>query len=265
MAESVPAPIVAEAPAGEHAVGPIVFILGSPRSGTSITYYAMREVFGLVGRGEGHVMPVFQRIVHEHFRHATRFQGEGDGTLAKCLDVQGFRAFIAGYVRDFYTRHYGASGWVDKTPGAEALSGGPLIRTAFPSARLIVTRRTGIEVIQSYRRKFSAGFEDSCRAWALCMNALTRLREMGIPFLEVDQFDFTNGPAAVAEAMAAHLGQPERGAALGAFLAERRTDQISEHDWRRRLTLADVDWSAGERAFFEQSCGEAMRAFDYPM
>lgn len=244
---------------------PIVFVLGSPRSGTSITYYAMREVFGLTGRGEGHVMPVFQRILHEHYRHAVRFHANGQGTLAQSLDVAAFRAHVALYIRAFYEKHYGPDGWVDKTPGAEAILGGPLIRTAFPDARIIVTRRTGIEVIQSYRRKFDAGFEDSCRAWSQCMTSIMRLREMRVPILEVDQYDFTNHPAEVGEAIATHLGQPARATALGEFLGERRAEQSSHHDWTRRLTLADVDWSDAERAAFLQICGDTMDQFDYPM
>jgi hypothetical protein len=54
-----------------------VFVIGSPRSGTSITYYAMREVFDLPGRGESHVIPVFQRVIHTFFRYAQDFAGSG--------------------------------------------------------------------------------------------------------------------------------------------------------------------------------------------
>lgn len=242
----------------------VVFILGSPRSGTSITYYAMREIFGLPGKGEGHVLPIFQRMLHEHWKYAQEFAVR-DGTLAQHLDHAAFRAQIIEYVRGFYASRYPGGGFVDKTPGAEAILGAPLIRAAFPTARILVTRRTGIEVVQSYRRKFAAGFADAARAWAACMTAMQRTREAKVETLELDQFDYTNAPREVAAEIAAHLGQPERAAPLATFLAERRTDQMSGHDWRQRLTLADIDWSVEERAVFEELCGPAMRAFGYPM
>lgn len=248
----------------EQAAFPTVFVLGSPRSGTSITYYAMREVFGLPGKGEGHVLPVFQRVLHEHWKYAQDFAPR-DGTLAQHLDHGGFRANIIEFVRAFYAARYPAGGFVDKTPGAEAILGAPLIRAAFPSARILLTRRTGIEVVQSYRRKFAAGFGDACRAWAACMTALQRTREAKVELLELDQFDYTNAPREAAAEIAAHLGSPDRAAALAGFLAERRTDQMSGHDWRRRLTLDEVDWSLDERRLFEDLCGPAMRAFGYPM
>lgn len=246
----------------DTAAPPVVFILGSPRSGTSITYYAMREIFGLPGRGEGHVLPIFQRVLHEHWKYAQDF-AKRDGTLAQSLDHTTFRAGIIEYLRGFYAARYPGGGFVDKTPGAEAILGAPLIRATFPGARILLTRRTGIEVVQSYRRKFDAGFADACRSWAACMTALQRTREAKVEILELDQFDYTNAPREVAAEIAAFLGQPDRAAPFATFLAERRTDQISGHDWRQRLTLADVDWSGEERQVFEEMCGPAMRAFGY--
>ena len=37
-----------------------VFIVGAPRSGTSILFYAMSKVLLLPGFGESHVMPLFR-------------------------------------------------------------------------------------------------------------------------------------------------------------------------------------------------------------
>lgn len=242
----------------------IVFVLGSPRSGTSITYYAMREVFGLPGKGEGHVLPVYQRMLHEHRRYVAEFATRG-GTLAQALDHASLRVTLIEHLRAFFAAQYPDGTFVDKTPGAEAILGAPLIRAAFPTARILLTRRTGIEVVQSYRRKFDAAFADACKAWAACMTALQRTREAKVEALELDQFDYTNAPDAVAAEIATHLGRPEAAGPLAMFLAARRTDQLSGHDWRRRLTLAETDWSAEDRAVFEQHCGPAMQAFGYPM
>jgi hypothetical protein len=41
-----------------------VFIIGAPRSGTSVVLEAMRRVCELPGHGESHVMPLVQRLIY---------------------------------------------------------------------------------------------------------------------------------------------------------------------------------------------------------
>src|SRR4030088_1094132 len=147
-----------------------VFILGSARSGTSITYYAMHEILGLPGTGESHVIPIFQRIIHSFYTHQQSFQDPE--VLAQRLNTADFRRYILDYIRTFYQSAYPTSCWVDKTPGDEAIFGAPLIRQAFPLAKLICTKRSGVEVVESFRAKFSAPFETACHAWAGAMSAL---------------------------------------------------------------------------------------------
>src|SRR5689334_17947833 len=149
-----------------------VFILGCARSGTSITYYAMRDIFGLPGAGESHVMPIFQRVLRDFGAYQRDFAAKDPRLLAASLAPREFRRHIIEYIRQFYVEKYPQGSWVDKTPGAEALVGAPLIRETFPSAKVICTKRNGIEVVQSFRVKFSAEFSAACQAWSLSMNAL---------------------------------------------------------------------------------------------
>jgi Sulfotransferase family len=241
-----------------------VFILGAPRSGTSIMFLCMRKVFGLPGRGESHVMPVFHRMLKEMDQHKERLKRHPNA-LANELDPAAFRESLAAFLRGFYGRHYPDGSWVDKTPGAENILAAEVIKHAFPAARLVVTKRTGIEMVQSYRSKFNAGMEAACRSWAGAMQALLWAQEHARDLLVIDQHDLTNSPQAVAEALCAHLGQPGRADELARFFLETRTEQRSSHDWRKRLTLADVDWSAQDRAIFLEHCAEPMRRLGYSM
>ena len=50
-----------------------------------------------------------------------------------------FRDYVIRYMRDFYAKTFPAGAFADKTPGAEAIAGAPLIRLAFPEARIILT------------------------------------------------------------------------------------------------------------------------------
>lgn len=238
-----------------------VFILGPARSGTSIMYYAMREVFELAGRGEGHVFPIFQRLIHEFYQYSQQFSSTS-GTLASSLDTKSMRKASSEYIRSFYQQIYQTEDWVDKTPGAEALGGVSLIQEVFPDARIIMMRRTGVEVVQSYISKFSASFEDACHAWTRCMIASEKARKQ-VGILEIDQFDLTNSPDAAAARIVEFLGRDSRKAILSDYLGKRRTDTHSTHDWSQRLTMNDVEWSDFEKELFVKICGEQMRLLGY--
>ncbi len=239
-----------------------VFILGSPRSGTSITYYAMREVVGLRGRGESHVMPVFQRMLHQFYTYTMDFR-KHPGVLAGDLDVRLLRESFHDYLRAFYATAYGGHGFVDKTPGAEAIRGCDLIYGAFPAAKVLLLQRNGIEVVNSFRSKFGASFENACQSWVHVVDAAQQMTAARPELLVVDQFDLTNRPQAASAAIADYLGRPDLASRLAAFFAERRVEQQSEHDWTRRLTLADTTWTDDQKAYFTEVCGQSMASLGY--
>lgn len=241
-----------------------VFILGPARSGTSAMFYAMQKVFGLDGEGESHIMPGFQRVVYTFARYAEGFRG-AEGVMANRLDQRGFRKLVVEHVRTVYGEIFPGGRFVDKTPGAEAIAGVPLIRECFPAARIIVMRRSGIEVVQSHVKKFSAGVEESCRAWAASMQAIRQIQRTNSDILELEQRDLANAPGAVSAQVAAYLDHSEKMGELGAFFEANKTDSVSEHAWGTRLLLADVPWTDQERATFQEVCGAHMEEFGYPM
>jgi hypothetical protein len=256
--------LAGQAPSTDEDGGLKVFILGSPRSGTSITYHAMREVFALPGRGESHVIPVFQRILHLFYNYALEFSAM-DGVLARNLDTASFKRFLAGYVREFYGQQYEGGCWVDKTPGAEAILGAELVAQVFPNAKFLLLRRNGIEIVQSAQKKFDMSFSDACRGWATCMEAAESLRARRLDLLELDQFELTNTPEESAARIAAFLACPDKEAELAAFFRDQRVDKTSDHDWTRRVTLDDVDWNKAQKVEFLDLCGEAMLRAGYPL
>jgi hypothetical protein len=224
----------------------------------------MQGILGLPGDGESHVVPGFQRVVFTFARYCEQFHTAG-GVLARHLDPDEFRCHVIGYLREFYQRTYEGNSFVDKTPGAEAIAGVPLIREAFPDARILVTRRTGVEVVQSHVKKFRVEFADACRAWSASMEALRCVRLSSTGFLEVEQHDLANAPGAAATQIAACLGLPEKAGDLADYFAANVTDRYSDHDWSRRLLLSDVPWTWEEKFIFKDICGKQMDDFGYPM
>ncbi len=239
-----------------------IFILGCARSGTSVVYRAVRHVLGLPGEGESHVLPIFVRLMHEYKLYVDQFKGR-EGLLAANLELRTFRTALVNYIRDFYAREYPEGSWVDKTPGPEGTIGVTFIVEAFPEARIIATKRNGIEVVESFRRKFSASFEDACQAWTASMAALEQILIFCPSILCVDQFDLANAPERMGPVIANHFLRPDLGGALSAFFADNREDRQSSHEWGRRITPEVAGWTSAENEIFDRICGDLMRASGY--
>ncbi len=242
-----------------------IFVLGAARSGTSALFTALSTVFGLPGYGESHVIPAFQRMIHQLRQYVEIFDSNPEDIMIKHMGAAPVEALLFGYVRELYRDTYKGSGFVDKTPTGEAIYGAPLIESIFPEAYLVATRRNGIEVVQSFRLKFSTDFADACLAWSEAMSGILHARARCQNLIEIDQFDMANQPERTGRRIAAWLGFPEHGAALGQFFARERIEKSSTHDWSRRLTLADVDWTPAEKATFTRICGRMMEQFEYTM
>jgi hypothetical protein len=224
----------------------------------------MKDVMGLGGYGESHVFPVFQRMISDYYKYTKNFSGNKEVT-AHHLDVGSFKAALFKYVNDMYTNVHKGSSWVDKTPGGEAIQGVPVILEAFPSAKIILPRRTGTETVTSIVKKFSVPFADACTIWDVAAKESIALRKLGLDVLELDQFDMTNKPEEVGEKLASYIGYPDKSAQMARFFAGKRTDQLSSHDWTRRTTLRDTDWSESDKRKFVNICGQSMYSLGYPL
>src|SRR5690242_12215428 len=212
----------------------------------------MREICRLPGRGESHVFPVFYRMIEQFRAYQANFEKNHARALAASLDPQKFRQLIVEHARSFYAAEYPEGRWVDKTPGAEAILAVPLVLDAFPAAKLICTRRSGVEVVQSFRTKFATGFQAACSAWARSMQALLSVRQLCPNLLEIDQHDIANSAGEVGQRLAKHLDLPQINERLAKFFATRRTDQLSAHDWQSRLTMQHAGLNTSECEFFKK-------------
>jgi hypothetical protein len=243
--------------------GTKVFIAGAPRSGTSILVFALKEVFGLPGFGESHVMPAFQRMVHQLRAYTNGFTSISDPVMLKKLNRSALERHLFEYIRQFYRDNFPEGSWIDKTPSGEAVFGLPLIESVFPDARLIATKRNGIEVVTSHVKKFNSSFDDACLNWVNAMKGLVHARQGCHHLLEVDQYDFLNAPEEVSQRIAIHLNAGDRAEELANYFANHRVEQSSVLGPKKRARLADTNWSDDERKLFKHRCGSMMKAFGY--
>jgi hypothetical protein len=243
---------------------PQVFIVGAPRSGTSLLLHAVKDVFGLPGSGESHVIPLFQRLIHWERTYVDQLSKGPEGLLIRQFPARELEEVICDFARKFYATQYPKGGWVDKTPTGEAVHGIALIKRIFPQCRVIATKRNGIEVVMSHAKKFGVGIEESCQSWVAAMQGLSRYGS-DPNVLIVDQFDFVMNSEEVAGDICAHLGFPEKKDELALYLKEKRVQSFTERDWTKRLTLDETGWTKKEQDVFADKCGDLMVKLGYSL
>jgi hypothetical protein len=238
--------------------------MGPPRSGTSVTFYAMRDVFRLPGYGESHVFPIFSKMLHDYWIYSQSFSKKPE-ILASRLDTDLWQATLIEYVRKFYAAQFPGGNWVDKTPGAEAVMSTSLVLAAFPEARIILMARSGIDTVQSIRVKFTSQFREACLSWLTSMEAMVRVIAKHATALKVDQFDLASQPDDTAARIAAHLGRDAHAERLAEYLKTHQPERSSKAGLDSRRTLAAMDWSDDEKRVFSELCGDMMRKLGYPL
>jgi hypothetical protein len=240
-----------------------VFVLGSERSGTSITAACLRRVYGLAGRGESHVVTAFVEMLETLSRHKAR-KSRRPNLLVNQLDPALVEAKLAEAISAFYAGAFPRGRFVDKTPGVAVAEQARLILKAFPDARVVVTRRTGVEVVDSYARKFEVSIEAASRAWAAAAESIAEVEADVAGALVVEHFDLTNDADAVGAALSAHMGEGDRAAEIAQFFRTQELQATSTASRLSRRTLAEVDWAAADKAAFTAVCGPMMARFGYP-
>lgn len=242
-----------------------VFIVGAPRSGTSILLRAAKDVIRLpsIG-GESHAMPVFHRAIQVVRAELGKFEKKEQKLLVKEISLPRFEDHIKNYIREFYSAAYPAGRWVDKTPSGIAVAGLPIIESTFPDAKLVMIKRNGIEVVSSHLKKFKgSSFKGACTNWFRTMEYLLQARKHCQNLLEIDQYDLQNATEQVSQQLATHLQLPHMTEPLAKFFLSQRVQSSSTHDPKKRLKLQDMEWSPEEMKLFKEDCGPMMEKFGY--
>ncbi|MFN4241725.1 MAG: sulfotransferase family protein [Tepidisphaerales bacterium] len=261
-----------------------VFILGSPRSGTSTLAHVFSEHFGYRGYPEGHVLNLLHRLaadIRTHFvAHGIYEQSRATAaadlseryrlatTTAQAVGMHELTDAVVELFRRQLRVALGPS-WFDKTPGQEAILGADLMRPVYPHARYIFLIRDPVSNIESRMRKFpQVPFHEHCQAWVECANAWLALRAELQPgqYLELRTHELSTEPqrvyASLLELIREHpLGQAAASKPpLTRFLTLERT---SSDDPGAVRSLDDVTWTDAQRQTFLAICSGVMDTFGF--
>ncbi len=238
-----------------------VFILGSPRSGTSELGATLARVFKLRWLGELHAAHIFAEPA-ARLRSSTAFGAE----LKRFLAERHFADAMLVQTRLLYYGVHRSASFLDKTPGVPMIRSAPFLARCFPDAKFIYLRRNGIANMCSRMVKFGAAnfdFRGHCHDWSDCLNDWAKVREYLPHHLELRQEDMEASPDAVAASIAAYLEAPERAQDIADSLGGNALERTGAG--AGRYLLEHTGWNAEQTAMFQKICGATMTRFGYPM
>jgi hypothetical protein len=233
-----------------------LFLMGSPRSGTSQLGSTLTQVLGLPWLGEGHGAPLFASAAD-----ALTGDKAAENGLVRHLARENFRQIAVQAARSAYFYMHGSASFVDKTPGVKMIAAAPFLVECFPDSYFIFLRRNPVANIRSRIVKFGGEFEEHCRDWAAAMNEWLRVRAMLPHYVEIQQEDMLETPERVARVLADYIGVPESAERICESLKTEHLEQTGAG--AGKTDTLNAGWTTEQVRAFERICGPAMRAFGY--
>lgn len=246
---------------------PAVFIVGSPRSGTTIVGNSIRKTLcSSEGYGESHVLPlsstINQAIVDYHKKSgASRIPEMMLNHVNPHLLSEQMLAVLKSQFMNLTEDEW----IVDKTPGGPMIRNLPFIQRLWPDARIVFVKRRGIENVASRLRKFpQVDFESHCKQWKNCMNAWLGVRENLYHTLEIDQYDVQTQPLEAAARLSEFLDlTATQRNYLGERFSEDRPEKTGTSTSATALDFEQLDWSDSEKNLFREHCANDLQKWGY--
>jgi hypothetical protein len=210
-----------------------VFIVGSPRSGTSVLVIALTRA-GYQGYHEGNFLPLMMSVGDMVDRYFAGAGKKNPKVLAAHVDPALLKSRLQDVFRTVTQELNTGPYWFDKSGNHEMIRAVPILRRLWPESVFIFAKRRGIENLVSRTKKFpTRDFEYHCVDWAKNMSTWREVRAQ-LPndtYAEVDQRDL-RAAATGARAGADHRQDVPVRAAAGNCKRQRRADLLTR---QRRL------------------------------
>ncbi len=234
-----------------------LFILGSPRSGTSTLQYSLKHYFGFEGDTEGHITNLTYKLIRAAAEHYNDYSSgicfEGANTISKVGKAR-LEDTITSALLSLIAPATGRR-WCDKTPGFEAILLAPRILKALPQAKFMHIIRNGADNVASRMRKFPGiPFETHCFQWTQDNIAWLRVKEE-LPrkaFIEF-RFDELENPPLMLQKIANFLG---------AELCQEPPEVLPIIEQTTGLGHPEF-WTTKRQNLFNSICYETMKAFNF--
>jgi hypothetical protein len=258
-----------------------VFIVGSPRSGTSALVSVLSAV-GYNGFLEGNFLTLLHHIEFSVDRYFDWFPETDPDVMLANIDKRDLKRRLFETFRTMVNDLNPKDPWFDKTGTPEMTAAIPIVRELWPGSVFVFAKRRGIENVLSRLKKFpSESFEYHCADWARNMAVWRHIRQQLPPgcFIEVEQRDMIQQPERTARSLCEFLQVDESAvrpqAAFGGatttlrvagyVMATQRPQETAEGSASKTVSLAESGWTVEQTETFLEHCETEMKEFGYTM
>jgi hypothetical protein len=244
-----------------------VFILGPARSGTSAVAMALLKSGQYEGLGEGHLLPLALRLIHQcHLYYDERSGAASGQTLLGGVPIACFERLVRRGFVQLMRSTYRSGYWIDKTPTAEMVYAAPLLAEIWQNGRFILLKRRLIENLMSRVRKFP---HESTRRhyvdWAAVMEAWLEVRpRLERVSFEVESLELATNPREMGAKIAKFVGLSSSEAADKLI----RSLSVDRPEWTDAKfgtvhSLEHLGLSEAELHDMKQICAPVMSSYGY--
>jgi hypothetical protein len=183
----------------EVAIKPI-FVVGSPRAGTTAVGNALREAVGAKNYGEHHFLFLAKKLKDTVTEYFKKYHTRNDkGTFINDMSPALVQLKMSQQIKELYASWQPGQYFVDKTPGRNMLKSIPNIQRIWPEAKYVFCKRRAYENVKSRLVKFPhLTAEQHAKQWVEVMQSWREIRQK-LPegsYIEVDQHDLRGEEAA---------------------------------------------------------------------
>ncbi len=241
-----------------------VFIIGSPRSGTSILHWSLLKHPAFWGSEESDFLIPLVNALRHSYDFGTRF-GDHAWLVKERVDFDEFSAAIGKGIDTLFASRAGGRRWVDQTP-AYTLIAEDLARM-FPAARFLYIVRDGRKVVESMRRMWQWDTEQAARQWVKHNTAALNLEAAHPRRVKRIYYEkLITDPSDQLSKIFAFLGVDDYPAAKNLIVKKQPINATpgceGESRWEK-LKIRPAEWPAEERDIFQREAGEVMHLLGY--
>jgi len=243
-----------------------IFIVGSPRSGTSALAKALLNI-GYKGYHEGNFLPLLSILDRAVDRHMEVNGKPHPFVLAAQVDRNYLKDRIADIFKEIADKLNPSPLWFDKSGNVDMIRAIPTLRRLWPESVYIFAKRRAIENVISRVKKFPLrDFEYHCIDWGRNMAAWREMREQ-LPadvYTEVDQQDLVRNTTKVCSRLADLLRlEPAQAEKLAKTFKTIRPQETQKGSAEATYALDDLGWSDAQLAIFREHCIPEMELYGY--
>lgn len=173
-----------------------IFVVGSPRAGTTALGNALRISLSARNYGEHHFLELTNQLNKTIDSFFNNYHTRNDiGTFIFDVSPALVKAKISQQTKELYSTWSDGNWCIDKTPGRNMLRSLPVVAEIWPEAKIIYCKRRAYENVKSRLAKFPGlNLQEHAKQWSETMNIWHEIKKHLTPksYFEIDQHDMRN-------------------------------------------------------------------------